>query len=238
MKKRQNSLTKFYSNFSLGSSNECWIWKGTHDYRTPVFYTGDDRIPAARYMWKLIYYEVPNDILVMHKCKNTMCVNPTHLYINTDESVFWSHVTKDSPDVCWNWHGSISGTGYGKMQFHNKKFSSHRYSWILHFGKIPDGLWVLHKCDNHACCNPNHLFLGTPKDNMIDMYQKNRGRIGERSPKAKLKEEQVLQIISLYSTRDYTHRKLAKMYNVSVALVFAIIHRQVWKHLSSLADTT
>jgi len=79
-------------------------------------------------------------------------------------------------DSCWNWIAAIRGkTGYGCMKFQGKIIDAHRISWILHNGDIPEGLLVCHTCDNRKCVNPNHLFLGTYKDNMQDC--KNKGRV-------------------------------------------------------------
>lgn len=78
---------------------------------------------------------------------------------------------------CWNWIGWKDRKGYGQAHFQSKRFFSHRLSWIFYKGEIPIGLYVCHKCDNPSCCNPDHLFLGTQKDNIQDMMKKGRGNI-------------------------------------------------------------
>lgn len=78
---------------------------------------------------------------------------------------------------CWEWTGSTNPSGYGELGLggrHEGLVAAHRLSWELHVGPIPDGLWVLHRCDNPPCCNPDHLFLGTRTDNVRDMYAKGR----------------------------------------------------------------
>lgn len=86
---------------------------------------------------------------------------------------FWGKVKKGK--TCWEWSGAKIPKGYGQLGFLGKHTYAHRVSWELCFGKIPQGLCVLHKCDNPPCVNPKHLFLGTIADNNRDMFRKNRG---------------------------------------------------------------
>ena len=84
---------------------------------------------------------------------------------------------KVSENGCWEWQGSLTNKGYGRIRNGSKnKVAAHRISYMLYIGTLENNLNVLHKCDNPKCVNPMHLFKGTQSDNVIDMYNKGRGR--------------------------------------------------------------
>lgn len=97
------------------------------------------------------------------------------------EERFWPKVNKEgafhSPELgrCWEWTASTIHTGYGRFSIGARSIASHRASWQFAYGPIPEGLCVLHRCDNPPCCNPEHLFLGTHADNAQDREAKQRG---------------------------------------------------------------
>jgi hypothetical protein len=87
---------------------------------------------------------------------------------------FWTKVLKKGSKECWPWLGGHKSGGYGCFYFREIVWSAHRVSYFLSFGNIPNGLHILHKCDNTNCVNPSHLFSGTHSDNMRDMFSKKR----------------------------------------------------------------
>ncbi len=87
---------------------------------------------------------------------------------------FWSKVDIGPTDQCWPWQGSKSKYGYGVYCLNKKIMQSHRWAYLFTYGDIPEGKYILHKCDNPACCNPHHLYAGTQRENVCDMYNRNR----------------------------------------------------------------
>ena len=137
---------------------------------------------------------------------------------------FWGQVDKTGP--CYVWTGARIPQGYGYIGISGKSVRAHRVSWEIHNGEIPDGLWVLHRCDNPSCVRPDHLFLGTNSDNMNDCASKGRMRLGEKHHKAKLSWEKVEMIRS--STK--TQKELAKEFGVCQATVWSVLAGESWKY--------
>ena len=148
---------------------------------------------------------------------------------------FWSKVQKAEGEACWLWTAAVhSGTGYGMFSVSRSiADGAHRVAWRLTNGEIPDGQWVLHRCDNPRCVRPDHLFLGTHDDNMADMVSKGRGTTanrGEGSARARLTEEDVREIRRLSAT-GFGLSELGKRFGVPSTTISAIVHRYTWKHV-------
>lgn len=153
------------------------------------------------------------------------------------ENRFWPKVARrKGPVTCWPWKASKNKDGYGWIRRGRRMELAHRMSWEINFGPIPDGQYVLHKCDNPACVRPSHLFLGDQITNMADMVAKGRcgkrgGRRGEESHVAKVTEKQVLEIRSRYAAGGISHKTLGKLYGLTACPVGQIIRRQTWSHI-------
>lgn len=143
-----------------------------------------------------------------------------------------SNSIKCSKTGCWIWLKSKNNIGYGQAYNGIKIVKAHRLSYEKFIDKIPIGSCVCHKCDNPACVNPDHLFLGTMADNIKDRDIKGRsnGCRGENHPKSKLTKYKVKKIRELYLTKSYDQPTLAKRYNVSQVLISNIVHKKVWKY--------
>jgi hypothetical protein len=148
---------------------------------------------------------------------------------------FWKKVDKKSDDECWEWVGAKNKQGYGKIGYFGGFIATHRYSWLLHNGSIPDGLWVLHTCDNPPCCNPKHLFLGNHQDNMDDRQRKGRQphtcHIGSKNPHAKLNEQKVRTLREMYASGKYTQLELSNIFGIAWKYVSEITRNNFWKNV-------
>lgn len=145
---------------------------------------------------------------------------------------FWKYVDDSAgEDGCWPWTGSVVTGGYGKFKARTSQITAHRVSYAIHYGDLPAGLFVCHRCDNRRCVNPAHLFLGTTQDNTADRDAKQRQARGERQHLAQLTAPAVVAIREQYARGGTTTRALATAYGVSQYCVMAILHRRTWKHV-------
>lgn len=152
------------------------------------------------------------------------------------EPRFWSRTDKHE-EGCWQWIGSLNSSGYGSFGIKGTVVASHRVCYVLTYGKISDSkLYVCHHCDCRNCVRPDHLFLGTHKDNMKDCARKGRSGPKNKAPQgeahgmAKLTSSDVLAIRALYAQGKPT-KEIATAYSVNRRTITSIILRQTWKHI-------
>ncbi len=148
---------------------------------------------------------------------------------------FWKSVKIGNDSDCWEWQAGKMQAGYGVIGVGRKILYTHRYSYELHNGPIPKGFFVCHHCDNPPCCNPDHLFLGTDRDNKHDMIKKGRNfipapRLGENHFGAKLTDNMVREI-RIRSNQGEIGTALAREFGVRPAAISAIIRRRSWTHV-------
>jgi predicted DNA-binding protein (UPF0251 family) len=147
---------------------------------------------------------------------------------------FWARVDKDTGPIhptlgrCWIWTG-YTKNGYGALSVNNRMEYTHRLSYLLHVGEIPDGIQVCHHCDNHPCVRPDHFFLGTYAENVADMRAKGRGSppphsYGEEHHMVTLSDEQVAELRHLRASRALSQRAVARKFGVSQSTVWRLAH--------------
>lgn len=142
---------------------------------------------------------------------------------------FWSKVKKGNPDECWNWTACKNDQGYGKFGYKGKTYKAHRIVFFLFNGKFPNN-FCCHSCDNPSCCNPNHLFDGTRKENQEDMSRKGRSPRGEKQGRSKLTEKEVLQI-RYWLKIGMPGTDIAFLKKVTPATICNIGKRKIWNHI-------
>ena len=152
------------------------------------------------------------------------------------EERFWTFVKKS--DWCWEWIGHRKDTGYGRYPVRRvgSKWTSigaHRVAWFLSFGDIPDGVCVLHKCDNPPCVRPEHLFLGSMADNVSDCMQKRRhvSHRGEKHGMSKLTATQALEIVKLRRNGSLLE-DIGRRFGITGAAVRSIVTGRTWAHVT------
>jgi hypothetical protein len=149
---------------------------------------------------------------------------------------FWEEVGKRGGDECWEWKALRAPNGYGIFSIAGKMYAAHRMSFYLEHGEIPEGLFILHKCDNRPCVNPAHLYAGTKKQNTADMFErgrqghhKRRSLAGSANPNAKLTPAQVQEIIRRFQRGGITRTMLAFEFGVSPSTIGRIVAGEIWK---------
>lgn len=146
---------------------------------------------------------------------------------------FWPRVdASKGATECWLWMAQRTEAGYGHIRaggHGSRTVLAHRVSWEFANGPVPDGLFVLHACDNPPCVNPSHLFLGTALDNGNDAAAKGRSPRGERNGRAKLTESEVEEIRRIYASGGVLQKTIAAKYGVTQSHISTVVRRAGWK---------
>lgn len=152
---------------------------------------------------------------------------------------FWAKVTKRK-GACWVWKGALTRDGYGQVMYHGRGRGAHRLAWELTNGPVPDGKYVLHHCDNPPCINPEHLWVGTQKDNMLDCATKDRtGRggwaHGNRKTKngirrggVKLSKDDIFKIREMLASGKFSLAQIGKKFDTVQSHIYQIKTGKCW----------
>lgn len=192
-----SGCTNKYRSIGLCSTH----WKINKRYGTPT---------------PLCWCEEPAQTNAGNHAASILCKN------HTLTERFWEYVDIRSSEECWEWKGSKTAANYGLIYWQDSLQYAHRLSLELDGRPVPPKWHACHTCDNPPCVNPNHLFVGTPHDNVKDKVKKGRHAFGENHPKAKLTDTDVLEIRKLASEGVW-QAELAKRFNVHPGHISVIV---------------
>ncbi|MCK5607586.1 HNH endonuclease [Candidatus Pacearchaeota archaeon] len=189
--------------------------------------------------YELFVGEIKKCLCVIHRCKNNACVNHEHLYLGSRgdyqrqdlKERLLRRQGEPTKDGCIEWQGCRNACGYGVVRVDRATMLAHRVTYEAFVKKIPSGLQVLHQCDNPACVNIKHLFIGTHQDNMNDKKKKGRDATGEAVGGSKLTPSDVRKIREMNSTGEYSLNKMGKKFSVSHKTIQKVVNGVTWKHV-------
>lgn len=236
----QTEIDRFFA--KVEKTDTCWIWNGATNANGSGSFRreGGRRTASAVHLaWRWAGKAELGRNRLKHSCANTACVNPDHLFAETAENNLQRR-SRLMPNGCIEWTGNKTKRGYGMLRVKGRgDLMAHRYSYELEKGPIPDGLCVLHRCDNPSCINADHLFLGTKGENNADRHAKGRTargqpiarfKLGVDNPQARLTPDIVREIRARVAGGE-KHADIADAYGVTQSHVSRIGSRDAWKHL-------
>ncbi len=190
---------------------------------------------VADLVWEAFSGPIPNDHVVIYldgdsanHCLDNLAIERKDDF---EAKKFWSKVDIGDKDDCWPFLGCFGKHGYGVVGFRRKFWRAHRLALVLYLGRpLNKNELACHKCDNRKCCNPNHLFVGSPADNMHDMIKKGRKRVGSRASQTKLNEEIVRKSKQLKEA-GMTWIAIAKKFDMHPCTISKAINGKRWKHV-------
>lgn len=141
----------------------------------------------------------------------------------TSTELITANIAVDPITACWNWNAKLRPDGYAHLRIHSKRVLAHRLSYETFIGPIPDGVLVLHKCDNPSCVCPDHLFLGSHQDNKNDSVRKGRHK--------KLLTHDTVREIRRLSSEGMQGVDIATRFGISSGTVYDVLHRKRWGYV-------
>ena len=229
---------------SVVDESGCIIWK-CKDLR---FRVGVEKYMSMRIAYMLsTKQDVPQDKIIKTCEKNKNCIYEKHIILTTfsklktkseEEQIEYikNELCKIDKNKCWIFQRNLDEYGYGKIKYKKQSYSAHRLMYILKYGEIKEGLVIRHgqNCDT-SCCNPDHLSMGTHKDNAQDKLRDNTLLLGERNPRSKITKELAQKIklakFNKDDSRYKTAKDIAKHFDISLAIVKSIWYKGSWSHL-------
>jgi hypothetical protein len=225
---------------SVDHETKCWNWTGQVGRNAKgVTYPKYNETTATRMSYRAFREEPPDGIFILHLCDNRWCVNPHHLVRADDlKTRIMANVAIDPVSGCWNWTGSLRDDGYGRMCAPDgpEGRGAHILSFEAFVKPVPHGFYVCHRCDNHPCVNPDHLFLGDHADNMKDMVSKGRQALGIINGQAKLSESQAYHVHCIHLHSHLSTHKMAHLFDVRQPQISRILSGKRWPHIKARID--
>jgi len=215
----------------------CWRWQNKLEKNgAGTVMLAGNRLPAHKASYLLAGNTLPQHHRVYAICGNRDCVAPDHLAVRPihchhigSPDYIKANVVVSETTGCWEWSGRRNDKGYGVVAVVHDTEMMHRASYKVFVGPIPDGLFVLHRCDNPPCCNPEHLFLGTKRDNMLDAIAKGRLFMHDGAHhNARLSVKDVAFIRG----SDLSDRQLAMQFGVTRTAIKSIREKRSWRHVA------
>lgn len=230
-----------YIEFDEKDESGCWLWTGGKNNIGRPKTTSEVRVDGKRIVTTYYpqtvlyeqYYQQPKPARYMDLiCGNKLCCNPAHMKPRTFESRFWDKTNRpDGDEGCWLWTGFTHKNGYGVITLDGKNHFAHRISYQEYYGEnIPDGMMVLHSCNNRACINPNHLRVGDHRANMRDMTDADRQAKGSDNGNSMLTEGQVKQIKEFIS-KGIPKKYIAMIFGTGLSTIKDIASGRTWSWL-------
>lgn len=224
-------VDRLWPKIDVAGPDACWIWMGAAASGNPVLTINYKTISARRMMWEITREAPPKGRQVHTTCGEPLCLNPGHLWISTIEVRLQRNIEQCGLGECWPWMAGKTKAGYGVINEKGKLLFVHRLAWEGANGPLPKGKHVLHSCDNPACCNPSHLFLGSQRSNMADKVAKGRQAKGESSARSKLTGDKVREI-RFRLNMGVPASRLGRDFGVHKSTIMDIKHGRTWKHVS------